>query len=124
MSEEVRCDATGADLSAQMDELELAKAAMEKADEAQREEELGAEIERNNAKNVSLTETDVHMFGDRTVIAEIVQLLAYIRHAVKNNLQTEIRVRVGGTVVNSELMFDVNGCQVPDLRTQPEIDVN
>ena len=93
-------------------------------EEAERQEELEKEIARNNLKNISLTETDIHMFGDRLVISQIVQLIAYIRHAVKNNLQTEIKVKIGNTVVNSELMFDVNGCQVPDLRVQSEAEIN
>lgn len=93
-------------------------------EEQERQEELEREIARNNVKNVTLTEADIHMFGDRMVISQVVQLMAYIRHAVKNNMQTEIKVKIGGTVANSEFMFDVNGCQVPDLITKTEAEIN
>jgi len=107
-----------------VDAAKAASESMDRADAEEREERLAAEAGANAARNVTLTETDMHMFGDRGVIAQVVQLVAYIRHAVKNNLQTEITVRIGNTVANSEFMFDVNGCQVPDLRTQPVAEVN
>lgn len=90
----------------------------------ERQEELAAQAAKAQAANVTLTETDVHMVGDRVVIAQVVQLLAYIRHAVKNNMKTDVKVEIGGTVANSEFMFDVNGCQVPDLITQQVAKVN
>lgn len=94
---------------------------------AEQEEEMEKQIRQNNLKNISLAEADVHMFGDRLILAEITQLLAYIRNAVKNNAQAEIRVVIGqssDTVANAEFMFDANGCQVPDLVVQKEIAIN
>jgi len=35
--------------------------------------------------NANMVETNVRLLGDRTIIAEIVQLLAYIRNGLKNN---------------------------------------
>ena len=67
------------------------------------------------------------MFGDRIILAEVTQLLAYIRHSVKNNMSTSISVKIGGgkdTVANAEFMFDLNGCQVPDCVTQSEWQIN
>ena len=94
---------------------------------AEQEEEMEKQIRQNNLKNISLAEADVHMFGDRLILAEITQLLAYIRNAVKNNAQAEIRVVIGqssDTVANAEFMFDANGCQVPDPVVQKEIAIN
>ena len=48
--------------------------------------------------NSNLVETDVHLVGDKTVIGQVVQLLAYVRHAVRNNLKTKIEVDVCNTV--------------------------
>jgi len=106
------------------DDVELAKQAME---EQEQQELLDEQARENSLKNVSLTEADLHMFGDRIVLAQVTQLLSYIRHAVKNNLSSEISLKIcasDGTVANAEFMFDVNGCQVPDCVTQPEWWIN
>lgn len=81
-------------------------------------------IQRNITQNLSLTDTDIHMFGDRTVIAQVVQLISYIRHAVKNNMDTQIIVKFGKEIANAEFMFDVNGCEIPDLIPPDETQIN
>lgn len=101
-----------------LDEIDAAKKTEAAIAEAEAMEE---QIRSNNLKNVSLTEADLHMFGDRIVLAQVTQLLSYIRHAVKNNMKAEIRLVIDNsdsTVANAEFMFDVNGCQVPDCVTQ------
>ena len=112
-------------VSPEVDEVEAARAAMSAQDLADQAEAAAAE--RRELANVTLAEADVHMFGDRAVLAQVAQLLSYIRHAVKNNARAEIKVVVNGsdsTVANAEFMFDVNGCQVPDCVAQPEWWVN
>ena len=107
-----------------LDEIDAAKKAEAEIAEAEAMEE---QIRSNNLKNVSLTEADLHMFGDRIVLAQITQLLSYIRHAVKNNQKAEIQLVIDNsdsTVANAEFMFDVNGCQVPDCVTQPKWWIN
>ncbi len=74
--------------------------------------------------NNSLVETNVRLMGDKTVVGQVVQLLAYIRHAVRNNLKTSIEVNINNTVANVPLMFDVNGIEVPDLVTVDKVQVN
>lgn len=109
---------------AHLDEIEAAKKVEAAIAEAEAMEE---QIRSNNLKNVSLTEADLHMFGDRIVLAQVTQLLSYIRHAVKNNLKAEIQLVIDNsdsTVANAEFMFDVNGCQVPDCVTQSKWWIN
>ncbi len=77
-----------------------------------------------DSHNNNLVETTVRFLGDRTIIAEIVQLLAYIRNGVKNNVKGDIVVTLGQTVANPSLMMDVNGLQVPDLVVQDKIQIN
>ena len=77
-----------------------------------------------DSHNNNLVETTIRFLGDRTIIAEIVQLLAYIRHGVKNNVVGDMTVTFGGTVANPSLMMDVNGFQVPDLVIQDKIQIN
>lgn len=74
--------------------------------------------------NSNLVETNVKMIGNKTIIAEVVQLLSYIRHALRNNVKTELNVKLGTTVANVDFMFDVNGMQVPDLVIVPETSIN
>lgn len=106
------------------DEIDAAKRMLSEQDEADTLEE---QIRANNLMNVTLTDAEVHMFGDKTVLAQVAQLLSYIRHAVKNNAKSEITLRICdsvNTVANAEFMFDVNGCQVPDCVTQREWWIN
>jgi len=74
--------------------------------------------------NSRLVETNVKFIGDKSTISQIVMLLAYIRHAVKNNLRKDITVNIGKYVVNKELLFDVNGQEIDDFITQDFIEIN
>ena len=74
--------------------------------------------------NNNLVDTNIHLMGDSTVIAQVVQLLAYIRHALRNNVKTKIEVNLPNTVANVDFMMDVNGMQVPDLVTVGKVQIN
>ena len=74
--------------------------------------------------NNNLVDTNVHLIGDKTVVGQIVQLLSYIRHAVRNNMKTKIEVDIANTVANVSLLMDVNGMQVPDLVTVKKVQIN
>ena len=103
------------------DDVDVAKQTTARMDE----EESRVQDERPaETFNISLTEADVHMVGDRLVLAQIVQLLSYIRHAVKNNMKGAITLRFGQEVANAEFNFDANGFQVPDLIPQDEVQIN
>ncbi len=86
--------------------------------------DLDTQIKKNVEQNASLVDTIVHFVGDRDTIGQIVQLLAYIRHAVKNNLETDIKVSLCKNVVNTELMFDVNNLPIKDYKTKDYIEIN
>lgn len=74
--------------------------------------------------NNNLVETNVRLMGDKTVIAQVIQLLAYIRHAIRNNINTTIEVDLQNTVANVPFMLDANGMQVPDLVTVEKVRIN
>lgn len=75
-------------------------------------------------QNISLTEADMHMVGDGIIISQVVQLISYIRHAVKNNSSCEIKLKFGRELANAQFNFSVNGFQIPDLIPQPEVQIN
>lgn len=102
------------DNSSDLDEVDLARQVNKELDTNEKNEYKysRAEVE---LRNISLTETDVHMVGDGIVIAQIVQLLSYIRHAIKNNFNGEITLQFGQELANAEFNLDVNGCEIPDL---------
>ena len=77
------------------------------------------DLYNNNQK-----ETIVRLIGDSRIIAQTVQLLAYIRHALSNNAQVNLEVSICNTVANPTFMMDVNGMQIPDLVTQKKIQIN
>lgn len=74
--------------------------------------------------NERLVDTNVHFIGDKQTISQIVLLLAYIRHAVKNNLNTDIKISIGKHIVNRELAFDVNNQEIADYITQKTLEIN
>ena len=74
--------------------------------------------------NNNLVETHVRLMGDKTIIAQVLQLLSYIRHAVRNNMKTTIEVEIPCTVANAQFMLDANGMQVPDLVTVEKVKIN
>ena len=74
--------------------------------------------------NRRLVETNVRFIGDKDTISQIVLLLAYIRHAVKNNLKTDIKVSIGNNIVDKELMFDVNNQEISDYITKDTLEIN
>jgi hypothetical protein len=78
----------------------------------------------NEQFNPNLVDTQIKIIGDRRPVNQVIKLLAYIRHAIKNNLQTEIKVKIGHNVVNSDFLFDVNNFEIPDLITQKTIEIN
>ena len=80
--------------------------------------------EVNIGYNPNLVETNLRMIGDKSTIAEVVRLVAYIRHAVMNNLNKTIVVNIGENVVNTKFLFDVNGLEVQDYIAQDQISIN
>ena len=118
--DEVNIDETGKNL-AEMDEAEEQEQAVNP------DNDLDEQIRNNMLRNVTLADAEIKMFGDRTVLAQIAQLVAYIRHAIKNDTPTEIKLSIcksDSTVAGAEFMFDLNGCQVPDLVPQREVFIN
>lgn len=77
-----------------------------------------------DSHNTNLVETTVRFLGDRTIIAQIVQLLAYVRNGLKNNAKGSIEVKLEQTIANPNFMMDVNGFEVPDLVMQDKIQIN
>ena len=99
----------------------------EEQEQAAAEDNIDEQIRNNMLRNVTFADADMRMFGDRTVLAQVAQLMAYIRHAVKSGQPTEIKLLIcksDSTVSGAEFVFDLNGCQVPDLAPQKEIFIN
>lgn len=74
--------------------------------------------------NNNLVETHVRLMGDKTIVAQTLQLLSYIRHAIRNNMKTSIQVDIPITVANAAFMLDANGIEVPDLVTVEKTQIN
>ena len=72
----------------------------------------------------NLVETDVHIIGDSQAISQVVLLLAYIRHALRNNLRTKIEVEVGKDIANVDFAFDVNQQEIKDYITKESITIS
>ncbi len=72
----------------------------------------------------NLVETDIKLIGDCQAISQTVLLLAYIRHALRNNLHTKIEVEVGKNIANVDFAFDVNNQEVQDYITKENITIS
>ena len=72
----------------------------------------------------NLVETDVRIIGDSQAISQVVLLLAYIRHALRNNLHTKIEVEVGKDIANVDFAFDVNQQEIKDYITKESITIS
>lgn len=78
----------------------------------------------NNLKSNNLTETNIRLLGDKTTLCQIVLLLSYIRHAIKNNIKTSLNVKICEKVADGQLLFDVNGLEIPDMIIQDNVEIN
>lgn len=72
----------------------------------------------------NLVETDVRIIGDSRAISQTVLLLAYIRHALRNNLHTKIEVEVGKDIANVDFAFDVNQQEIQDYITKESVTIS
>lgn len=77
-----------------------------------------------NVINSNLVETNIRFYGDVKTITQIVQLLAYIRHAIKYNLKTDINVKICHNIINTPLVMDVNEQEISDYITQSNVEIN
>ena len=71
-----------------------------------------------------LVESNIKIIGDKSTVCEVVQLLAYIRHAIKNKQQIKIEVNVGSKVNSDFFGFQVNEQEIKDYITQDYIEIN
>ncbi len=92
--------------------------------EEQNKNSVSADEDQVVFQQKDLVDSQVIFVGDKTTICQVVQLLAYIRHAIQNNMKTDIKVKIGYNITNSDFMFSVNGLQIPDFRTQDEAEIN
>lgn len=88
------------------------------------DELLKAEIKKNQMQNFRLGHSDIRIIGDKVLLIQIVKLLAYIRYAIKNNIKTDINVKIGEKIANTNFAFSVNDQEVEDLITQNTIEIS
>lgn len=82
---------------------------------------LEQQMHENRLQNLKVGNSELRMIGDKIVLIQVVKLLAYIRHALQNNLKTSINVKIGEKIANVDFKFDVNQLPIDDLITQKEI---
>ena len=71
-----------------------------------------------------LVESSIKVIGDKSTVCEVIQLLAYIRHAIKNKEQIKIEVNVGSKVNSDFFVFQVNEQEIKDYISQEYIEIN
>lgn len=82
-------------------------------------EELEARIKSSNIRDF-----DIGVITDRAIGIQLTKLLAYIRHAIKNNEQRDITVRIGRNVQNADFSFMINDQEIKDLICQDIVEIN
>ena len=68
--------------------------------------------------------TYVKLVGSEATNMQVIGLLAYIRNIINSGTSGTIKVIVGKNIANDVFQFDANNQEVPDLRAQPEIEIN
>lgn len=86
--------------------------------------DLEEQIARNQALNLSQTVTDLRLIGDREIIGQVVQLLAYIRNALRAGATSHIDVEIGTEIAGPVFTFDVNGCEIKDITAVKQTKIN
>lgn len=86
--------------------------------------QLQEEIAKNQVQNMRLGNAQIKLLGDKLTLVQVVKLLAYVRHAVNSHQEVELKVKIGSHIADGQLMFDVNGFEVPDCITQDEIEID
>lgn len=84
-------------------------------------------MQENNEKKTNqskLVESNIKVIGDKSTVCEVVQLLAYIRYAIKNKQQIKIEVNVGSKVNSDFFGFQVNDQEIKDYIAQSYIEIN
>lgn len=83
-----------------------------------------AAAENTTQFNQNLTNSLIRVIGDKYTVCQVVQLLAYIRHAIKEDKPTEIKLKIGTKIAGGQFLFDVNQLEVPDYITQDVVEIN
>lgn len=84
-------------------------------------------MQENNEKKTNqskLVESNIKVIGDKSTVCEVIQLLAYIRHAIKNKQKIKIEVNVGSKVNSDFFGFQINGQEIKDYISQSYIEIN
>ena len=87
-------------------------------------DDLEENSEEGLVNNPNLTNSIIRVIGDKSIIRDVIILLAYIRHAIKNGESTKIELNIGKTISGGEFVFDVNQAEIPDLITQTTHNIN
>ncbi len=88
------------------------------------DDDLQEQIQNNLNSNNMTSNSIIRMIGDKMTLVQVIKLLAYIRHSIKNNKPCDILVHVGKNVQDGKFMFDVNQFEVKDLITKEEVEIN
>lgn len=85
---------------------------------------LGLEPSEAIKNSEILAEATVKLIGDRATVCQVVQLLAFVRNAIRNGTKKSISIDVCGKVNGGKLMFDVNGMEIPDLIAPDRMEID
>lgn len=62
--------------------------------------EIDGKMVNYEEHNENLVGPEIRMIGDKTVVRQVIKLLSYIRHAINNNMDMDINVKIGKHVAN------------------------
>lgn len=80
--------------------------------------------ENNQEELKSSVETDIKLIGDVAPITQIIILLTYIRHHLKNNTPGDIHISIGKHMKSGFFGMQVNGQEISDIIPQENLEIN
>lgn len=83
------------------------------------------EIELKKARGYSQHfDADIHIFGERTTLTQIVVLLAYLRDMIQSKTPGDLKLSVGKHLDTDVFSFTVNGQEISHIKAARELEIN
>ena len=69
-------------------------------------------------------EADIHLFGEKTTLTQVVVLLAYIRDMIQNKTPGDIKISIGKNLDTDVFSFTVNDQEIAHIKATNELEIN
>lgn len=69
-------------------------------------------------------EADIHLFGEKTTLTQVIVLLAYIRDMIQKKTPGDIKISIGKNLDTDVFSFTVNDQEIAHIKAKNELEIN